>query len=158
MKKILFVLVFGFVLCACSSKQKAVYSTNKLISKVDRIVASALQYKGVTYKYGGTTKKGMDCSGLVYTAFGKENIQLPRISRNMAKKGKRILLRNVKKGDLVFFKISRRSNEINHVGLVTAIKNNTIYFIHSTSSKGVIVSSLSEKYWKKNFVKATSIL
>ena len=76
----------------------------------------------------------------------------------MAKKGRKISLKNAKKGDLVFFKISRRSNKINHVGLVTSIKNGVIYFIHATTSRGVIVSSLSEKYWKKNFVKSTTIL
>ncbi|WP_439132010.1 NlpC/P60 family protein [Polaribacter sp.] len=158
MKKIFFLLVFSLVLTACSSSKKIASSVKKPKTKTARIIANALQYQGVDYKFGGTTKKGMDCSGLVYVVFGKENIQLPRISRNMAKKGKAIPLRKLKIGDLVFFKINRRSNQINHVGLVTSIKNSQIYFIHSTSSRGVIVSSLSEKYWKKNFVKATSIL
>ncbi len=158
MKKIFFLLILSLVFTACSSSKQIASSVKKPKTKTERIVANALQYQGVHYKFGGTTKKGMDCSGLVYVAFGMENIQLPRISRNMAKKGRKIPLRKVKKGDLVFFKINRRSNKINHVGLVTSIKNGQIYFIHSTSSRGVIVSSLSEKYWKKNFVKATTIL
>lgn len=158
MKKVLFLLIFSFVFYACSSSKKTIYNSKKPITKADRIIATALQFKGVKYKFGGTTRKGMDCSGLVYVAFGEEKIQLPRISRNMAKKGRKIALSKVKKGDLVFFKISRNSNQINHVGLVTAIKNGQVFFIHSTTSKGVIVSSLSEKYWKNNFVKATTIL
>ena len=158
MRKVLVLFMLALFASACSSSKKIVYNPKKTITKADRIIATALQFKGVKYKYGGTTRKGMDCSGLVYVAFGEENIPLPRISRNMAKKGRKIGLSKVAKGDLVFFKINRNSNQINHVGLVTAIKNGQVFFIHSTSSKGVIVSSLSEKYWKKNFVKATTIL
>lgn len=157
MKRLTFLLLISSIFSSCSLT-KTIYQPKKPVTKADRIVSTALQFNGVSYKFGGTTKKGMDCSGLVYTAFGKENIQLPRVSRNMAKKGKRISLKKVKKGDLLFFKISRRSNQINHVGLVTSIKNGVIYFIHSTSSKGVIVSSMKENYWKKNFVKATTVL
>lgn len=158
MRKALFFLMISLLMSACSSSKNTIYNSKKPITKADRIIATALQFKNVKYKFGGTTRRGMDCSGLVYVAFGAENIQLPRISRDMAKKGRKIALKNVKKGDLVFFKISRNSNKINHVGLITSIKNGHIYFIHATSSKGVIVSSLSEKYWKKNFVKATTVL
>lgn len=161
-KNLLFIILLLFILSSCSSTKSVVNNhskkKSKSISKADIIVANALQYKGVKYKYGGTTRKGMDCSGVVYVSFGAENIQLPRSSRFMANEGKKIPLQKVKKGDLLFFKISRRSNQINHVGLVTEIKNGQIFFIHSTSSRGVIVSSMSEKYWKNTFVKATNIL
>lgn len=130
----------------------------KPASKVDRIVANAMQYKGVRYRFGGTTKRGMDCSGVVYVAYGSQNVLLPRVSRDMAKRGRKISLRKVKKGDLVFFRTSKSRRSINHVGLVVSHKKGVIRFIHSTSSRGVIVSSLSEKYWKKAFVKATTIL
>ena len=76
----------------------------------------------------------------------------------MAKRGRKISLSNVKKGDLLFFRTVNSKRRINHVGLITSIKNGQILFIHSTSSKGVIVSALSQKYWKNAFVKATSIL
>lgn len=158
MRKVVFLLMFSFLFFTCGSSNKTALNSSKSKTKTDRIVATALQFEGVKYKFGGTTRKGMDCSGLVYIAFVNENIQLPRTSRNMAKKGKKISLKKVSKGDLLFFKISRRSNQINHVGLVTSIKNGVIYFIHSTSSRGVIVSSMNENYWKKNFVKATTIL
>ena len=140
----------------CSSSEK-IYN-NKSISKIDKIVANALKYEGVKYKYGGTTKRGMDCSGVVYTAFGEENFLLPRVSRDMAKKGSKISLRNAKKGDLLFFRTANSKRKINHVGLITSIKNGEIYFIHSTSSRGVIISAMSQKYWKKAFVKATNVL
>ena len=158
MKKVLVLLVFSFVFGACSSTKKVVSKSVKRTSKADKIVANALKYKGVKYKFGGTTIKGMDCSGVIYVAFRKENFVLPRVSRDMAKKGKKISLSNAKKGDLLFFKTSKSRRSINHVGLVVSTKKGKIRFIHSTSSRGVIVSSLSEKYWKKAFVKATNLL
>ena len=156
MKKVLVVLIFFLMCGSCASSKNS--STRKSISKADKVVENALKYKGVKYKFGGTSKRGMDCSGLIYVAFGQENIQLPRVSREMAKRGRKISLSKVKKGDLLFFRTVNSRRRINHVGLITSIKNGQILFIHSTSSKGVIVSALSQKYWKNAFVKATSIL
>ena len=152
------VVAFSLIMSSCSSSKTVVKTKKKPISKVDRIVANALVYKGVRYRFGGTTKSGMDCSGIVFVAFGDENIHLPRVSRDMAKKGRKISLSKVEKGDLLFFRTSNRRRSINHVGLVVSHKKGEIRFIHATSSRGVIVSSLSEKYWKKAFVKATKIL
>ncbi|MEO9891115.1 C40 family peptidase [Aurantibacter sp.] len=127
------------------------------ISKADEIINTALTFSGTRYKFGGTTKKGMDCSGLLYVAFGEHDVSLPRVSYHMAEEGKRINVRNVEKGDLLFFKTSRRSKRINHVGMVVAT-GDEIKFIHASSSRGVIVSSLREGYWNSAFVKANRIL
>tara|TARA_R110001606_G_scaffold289971_1_gene437884 strand:- start:204 stop:680 length:477 start_codon:yes stop_codon:yes gene_type:complete len=158
MKNSLFLLVFSFVLFSCGAKKNGVSTSRKSISKADKVVANALHYEGVKYKYGGTTKRGMDCSGVIYVAFGEENFQLPRVSHEMAKEGKKIALKKVAKGDLLFFKTRKSYKNINHVGLVVSNKNGQIRFIHSTTSKGVIVSLLSQKYWAKAFVKATRVL
>lgn len=100
----------------------------------------------------------MDCSGVIHVAFGEANFQLPRVSRYMAKIGRKVSLRKVKKGDLLFFKPSKSIRNINHVGLVVSNKNEQLRFLHSTTSNGVIVSSLSEKYWRKSFVKSNKVL
>lgn len=158
MKKLLFLSIFiSMFLSSCSSTKSITKKAHINISKADKVVRNALIYKGVKYKWGGTTKRGMDCSGLVYVAFDKENFQLPRISRDMAKRGKKISLSKTKKGDLLFFKTSK-GRSINHVGLIISNKKGQIRFIHSTTSRGVIISLLSEKYWKKAFVKATKVL
>lgn len=117
----------------------------------DKIIDYAKTFQGVKYRFGGTTYSGIDCSGLVFETFRAHDILLPRISRDIAKQGDKIKLKDTKKGDLLFFKTGNKRNSINHVGIVTDIKDNNIYFIHSTSSQGVIISSLNEKYWLGTF-------
>ncbi|SRX54704.1 C40 family peptidase [Aequorivita sp. CIP111184] len=121
------------------------------------IIDYAKTFQGTRYKFGGTTDAGMDCSGLVYTAFQKENITLPRISRDMATKGILISFKDIEEGDLVFFKTSRK-NTITHVGLVVESKRGEVKFIHSTTHAGVIISSLDEDYWKKAFVEVRRVI
>jgi cell wall-associated NlpC family hydrolase len=159
MKKHLFlIVVISLLLPSCFLSKNEEKKSAKSILKTDKIIANAMQYKGVSYRFGGTTKKGMDCSGVVYTAFNEENIKLPRSSRNMANKGTEISLNKAKKGDLLFFVTSKRSSKISHVGLIVSVKKGDIRFIHATTSRGVIISSMSENYWKNTFVKATKIL
>lgn len=168
-KKIVFILALSMLMTSCGSS-KNVSSSRKTKSKkvntkvksapsvADKIVWTAVSYKGVRYKYGGMTKKGMDCSGLIHTSFKQRNVSLPRTSREMYTKGYEIPVRKVKRGDLLFFKTVRKRGKVNHVGLVTSVKNGDIHFIHSTSSRGVIVTSLFNKYWKKAFIKAKRVL
>lgn len=124
----------------------------------DLIINTALTFSGVRYKFGGTTTKGMDCSGLLYVSFGEHDIALPRTSYHMAEKGERIRVKDVQKGDLLFFKTSKGFKRINHVGMVVETTNNEIIFIHASTSRGVTVSSLRDGFWNQAFVKATRIL
>jgi len=154
MKRTIVLIAFIFFSTSCKSTKNV---QQQKLFKQDKVVKTAKTYIGTKYKYGGTTHKGMDCSGLIYVSYQKENIALPRTSYAMSQQGKTISLKQVKKGDLVFFSTGRK-RKINHVGLVTHNTNGTIYFVHASSSKGVIVSSLNEKYYKKRFVKAKQIL
>ncbi len=140
-----------------SQKIHSKNSLDKLPAKADAIIGTALLFSGVRYKFGGTTRSGMDCSGLVYTTFLEHNLALPRSSFEMAEEGKLIKVNDVTKGDLLFFKTAK-GKRINHVGLVVAVEGDDIKFIHSTSSRGVIVSSLREGFWNYAFVKATRVL
>lgn len=172
MKKLIIILTLLISFSSCKSSKRVKNrkqnstkvvtkksKTNTKKTKADYIIAHAKTFEGVRYKWGGTTKKGMDCSGLIYESFRVNNIYLPRVSRDMAKKGVKISLKQVKKGDLLFFKTQKnRRNTINHVGLVVAIKNNNIEFIHATSSKGVITSWLNESYWLNAFTEVRRIL
>ena len=124
-----------------------------------QVVNNAMEFEGVTYRTGGTTKEGMDCSGMVYTTFNIFNITLPRSSHEMATAGRKIKLSEVRKGDLLFFDNNPRRKKINHVGLVTEVtEDGEIKFIHSTLQLGVVVSSLSEPYYDKSFVQANRVI
>ena len=143
-------------MASCKSTQK-ITATQIHHAKAEKVVRNAKQFLNTPYKYGGVTKRGMDCSGLVYTIFQKENIKLPRVSREMAKQGKNIPLKRAKKGDLIFFSTGKTQG-ISHVGLVTSIKNGQVFFIHSSTKRGVIISSINEPYYKNTFVKVQRIL
>lgn len=124
----------------------------------DNVITTAMTFTGTRYKFGGITKKGMDCSGLIYVSLLEHDVAFPRVSYQMANEGERVNLKNVRGGDLLFFKTSKNSKRINHVGLVVAVNGDDIKFIHSTTSRGVIVSSLREGFWNSTFIKATRIL
>lgn len=123
----------------------------------DAVVATALTFSGVKYRYGGTTRKGMDCSGLLYVSFQENDFALPRVSHEMAQEGLKVKVGQLRKGDLLFFRTTRRGGKINHVGLVVEVEGDDVRFIHSTTSRGVIVSSLREGFWNYAFVKATRV-
>ena len=158
-----------FSITACNSSRNISYKSSKY-KKTERtygspksvnagakiVLKEAYSYLGAPYKYGGTSKSGFDCSGLVFISFDAAGIKMPRISRDQANQGKEIRLREVKEGDLVFFNTS--GSNISHVGIVEKVKNGEVFFIHSSTSKGVIVSSMQETYWNKRFVKATRVL
>jgi cell wall-associated NlpC family hydrolase len=126
--------------------------------RIGNLINIARSFNGTRYKFGGTTTAGMDCSGLVYTVFREEDIILPRSSRDMATKGNKISYQEIKEGDLVFFKTNGQRNSISHVGLVVEVQFGKIFFIHSSTSQGVITSSLDENYWSNTFVEARRVL
>ncbi|MBS7334285.1 MAG: C40 family peptidase [Weeksellaceae bacterium] len=143
-----------------SSSSSTVYrSTNKTYTSKDtnNVISTAKSFLGVPYKYGGTTRSGFDCSGLVFVSFDKVDLKLPRVSSQQAQEGREIKISEAREGDLVFFNTS--GNSISHVGIIESIeKSGEIKFIHSSTSKGVIISSMDENYWKTRFVKAVRLL
>lgn len=126
-------------------------------SIVNHLIEKATDNIGVRYKAGGTTKNGFDCSGLVYVTFESENIKLPRSSFEQAKIGTVITLKEAQKGDLIFFK-TNRSKQINHVGLITEVSSGEIKFVHSSTSKGVIISSTKEPYYQNSFAQINRLI
>lgn len=121
----------------------------------EQLINVAEEYKGVRYRFGGTSVNGIDCSGLVKTAFDEFNISLPRSSREMAKIGDKVHKSDAKKGDLIFFKT--RGSRISHVGIIVEVLDDDIRFIHSSTSKGVIISSVNEAYYKRTFAQINRV-
>lgn len=183
-KKILFLCTLSFLMISCGSSKNVSGAYQKTASTIspktvdvasvkteaieevevkevtvaDKIIWTAVTYKGVPYRFGGMTKKGMDCSGLIFTSFQQREVLIARSSLEMYRQGEKISLREVQRGDLLFFKTRGRRGPINHVGLVTSVDNGDVRFIHSTTSQGVIVTSLHENYWKRAFIEAKRVL
>ncbi len=139
-------------------KQKEVQSTPspQVNSKAEKVLNSAKSYMGTPYRYGGTTREGMDCSGLVVTSFRAAGVELPRTSKEQSQKGKPVEKKEVVPGDLVFF--SRSFNkEVSHAGIVVESGPGKAKFIHASSSKGVRIDDLYGEYWSKLFLMARRI-
>lgn len=126
--------------------------------KIDGLLKNARSYYGVPYRTGGTTKSGMDCSGFVQTAFKAIGINLPRVSRDQAKVGTTVSPKQLKPGDLVFF-ATGTPGRVNHVGMVTnASDPNNVKFIHASSSRGVMETTLGIRYWQKAYMHAKRVI
>jgi lipoprotein Spr len=121
-----------------------------------QILNVASESLGSPYRGGGSTPAGFDCSGFVTYTLNQFDITLPRNSAEMAQIGKRILKKDAKAGDLIFFKTN--GSYISHVGIVTENKDGIITFIHSSTSNGVVYSSTAEGYYSRTFVGINRIL
>jgi cell wall-associated NlpC family hydrolase len=120
----------------------------------DGIVRFAKTFVGTPYRTGGTTYKGVDCSGLVFAVYREFDIPLPRTSLDQSRVGVAIERSNLRPADLVFFKTSRRAS-VTHVGIYVGGGK----FIHaSTSSRKVRVDALSDDYYRKSFTVARRIV
>jgi hypothetical protein len=114
-----------------------------------RIPASRLQlivqtYIGVPNHYGGTTRKGLDCSGLVFQVFKELNkARMPRTTRRLRALGFVVQRQDVRAGDLVFFSLGHRGT-VDHVGICLGPRR----FVHASSSKGVTYASLDDDYFR----------
>ena len=112
-----------------------------------KIVAEARKWLGTPYKYGGNSKKGTDCSGMVMKVFESKGIKLPRDSRSQQQHCLAIDKSSLQPGDLVFFASSVGGSRISHVGIYVGDDK----FIHSSTSRGVITSSMSEDYYRRHY-------
>jgi cell wall-associated NlpC family hydrolase len=149
-----FGLIFLFLLSFLPVTHAAVKSTYQpqKSTKGDMIANTASKYKGVPYIFGGASPKGFDCSGFIMYVFDQHNIKLPRTADKQFEKGKFVAQKDLKVGDLVFFTTYEKG--ASHCGIYMG-KNN---FIHASSSRGVMISALSEKYWKDRYVGARRVL
>ncbi|MBS4197654.1 C40 family peptidase [Bacillus sp. FJAT-49870] len=121
-------------------------------TKGDKVAAYAQTLKGKPYKWGGTTTKGFDASGFTQYVYAKGvKVNLPRTSADQFKKGKSVNLKDLKLGDLVFYKTDGKS--VSFVGIYVGKQQ----FIGATSN-GVKVQSMNLTYWKSKYVGAKRIV
>lgn len=157
---VIFLFCTGLLTASCS-KMRYMYRSEgqreqlsrrlgfKLSGKDDlEFYAEAAAWLGTPYRYGGLTRKGVDCSGLVGQIYRRlYRVDLERTADGMARRNcSRIRKSNLRTGDLVFFNTLKKNRKgVNHVGLF--LKDG--YFIHASTSQGVVVNRLQEDYYRK---------
>lgn len=112
-----------------------------------KIVSDAKKHLGTPYKWSGNKPGGFDCSGFTSYVLAKSGKEIPRRSSDQYTKSQKVKRKNVQVGDLVFFS---NGSGVSHVGIVTSKKGEPLQMIHSSSSKGIIITDVeSSKYWQK---------
>lgn len=135
----------------------AITSAISLDKTIDDVLNEASTYIGTPYRFGGTTRSGIDCSAFVLNVFGESTgIELPRVAAEQAELGDKVEKQELQKGDLVFFS---QGGRVSHVGIVQEVTpEGEIKFIHAATSRGVMISSLNDSYWGRKFRFAKRII
>lgn len=138
-------LMTGIFISAPAQKKK-----RKRQQKVSAVISTARSYLGTPYRWGGNSKRGIDCSGLIHNAYKSIGIALPRTAKAQSKVGQKKGWVGIKPGDIVYFKFKSAKNRWWHSGMITYVSDHKIGFIHASSSRGVVESNLLSDYYKKN--------
>lgn len=149
----LITIIFILALSGCKSKRNAFKD-----SPAWTVIETARSYRGTPYKYGGTTRAGMDCSALVFHSYYAVGVNLPRQSTDQSKLGQKVNPDQILPGDLLFFATGKRKNQVTHSGIVTEVGEGDIRFIHASTSLGVTEDYLSNRYWSNAFLFAKRLL
>ncbi|MNO96824.1 Murein DD-endopeptidase MepH precursor [compost metagenome] len=116
---------------------------------MDTVIAKTI---GTTYKFGGTSTSGFDCSGFTSYVFKSVGLTLPRTSKAQFSVGTPVSRNSLRSGDLVFF--NTFGSGVSHVGIYVGNGK----FAQSSSSRGVTITSLSQAYWANRYVGAKRVM
>ncbi|KAA0207583.1 hypothetical protein FBQ84_08470 [Ignavibacteria bacterium CHB1] len=137
-----------------SSLTRIVTKDVSTTKEMDEVMFKVIEYLNTPYLWGGTTKRGIDCSAFVqsvmYQALG---IMIPRTSYEQSRVGEPVETENLQFGDLVFFDTMNKGR-VTHVGIYLSDG----YFVHSGSRTGVIVASLDSDYYSRTFLFAKRVI
>lgn len=159
-RNIFIILFISLFFAACSSKNSGSNIQSASLEKTllknssnnNKLYSFYKEWRGVKYRYGGESKRGVDCSSLIQKAYKQSyNIALPRTTKQQAKVGKQIKKSQLKTGDLIFFKTGKKSR---HVGIY--MKNGK--FFHASTKKGVTISRLDNIYFSRHYWKSVRVL
>ncbi|GGC05209.1 peptidase P60 [Marinobacterium zhoushanense] len=138
------------LLAGCSSTPRYASAPYHLSSppaqvRVD-LVEQYQRWQGVPYRLGGMDRTGIDCSGLVFRVFDDlYDLRLPRTTEQQLQFGIPIERHQLQIADLVFFKTSWK---VRHVGIYLGNGD----FLHASTSRGVMISSLDNPYWQSHYL------
>ena len=147
-------LISLLFLQACSGKIYRHHQFQDPAATKTSLIKTAQTLLGTPYHYGGVSPvSGFDCSGFIQYTFKQEGITVPRTSREQYKSAFPISRRQLKPGDLIFFR-AKREYYVSHVGLYLGKGK----FIHAASGgKQVSINRLDQEYWKKYYYSAGRI-
>lgn len=142
----LIAIVFACLwLAACSSMQPQVQDIANPDWAMQALYSQYNEWKNVRYRAGGLSKSGVDCSGFVYLTFDSRfDIHLPRSTSGQIQLGREISQWQLTAGDLVFFRTGKVQR---HVGIYLEDRK----FMHASTERGVIISSLDDRYWSRAY-------
>ncbi|NOZ13300.1 MAG: C40 family peptidase [Acidobacteria bacterium] len=122
------------------------------------VLNTAASLQGTPYRYGGRNPRGFDCSGFAWYCYDRAGIVIPATTKQQRKAGKKIArslkFSKLKPGDLLFFKMKKIFGHPNHVGIYAGHKR----MYHASSSRGVVLENLNNRFWKKHFSYARRIV
>lgn len=119
----------------------------------DSVITLASRYIGTPYRWAGKTPKGFDCAGFVRFVYSHYGFDLAPSAGGQWRQGRRIADDSAAVGDLVFYGGRRHGRAVGHVGIVTEVNpNGTFLFIHSSTKRGVIITSSQEAYYRHRYI------
>lgn len=160
--RLLAILLTLVLLAACVSVTPQLATTGVTISGVgvdltdpdrvrDALYAQHLEWAGTPYRYGGLSRRGIDCSGFVYRIFDAQfGLLLPRTTQEQIKAGRLVARDALRPGDLIFFKTGWKTL---HVGIYIEASR----FLQASTSSGVVISDLRNPYWASHYLQARRV-
>jgi N-acetylmuramoyl-L-alanine amidase len=138
-----------------SLRGKSAAVSRGITDTAESMISYAKRFLGVNYVWGGTTPEGFDCSGFIKYVYKHFGISLNRVSSAQAAQGVSVKKSNLLPGDLVFFDTNGGHNHINHVGMYIGGGQ----FIQASSEQsGVVISSLTDGFYARSFMKAKRVV
>lgn len=148
LRKLIVIFLLQLMVIGCAGNRSVPLPLATSSANPEKVTLLYEQYKswqGVRHKDGGLSRDGVDCSGFVYLTYQEKFGQtVPRTTQLLVQTGKPIDPRNMRPGDLVFFKTGWKKR---HVGIYV----NDGKFLHASSSRGVMMSELQNPYWSDAF-------
>lgn len=158
--KVVSLAILFFTLLSCGTGKSTLSSSKTSTSLQDDIIQYGKQYLGKPYRHAGKGPNGFDCSGYTSFVFRKFGYRLESSSAGQERQTPTISRKEeLRKGDLVFFEGNRKNGNVGHVGIVTeTFSNGRFTFIHSSTTRGVIISSSTEPYYASRYLRGGRVL
>lgn len=149
MRPLLLISLIALLVGCGGAPYRPDYSQTEISPK---LLGAYHEWDGVPYRYGGMSQDGVDCSGLVFRVFDDlYDRRLPRTTQALLTTGQKVSRAALQPADLVFFRTSWKDR---HVGIYLGQGK----FMHASTSRGVMISSLLNPYWQQHYLTSRRVL